>query len=73
MLFARQSKGCLEDEAIDVVIPFKISLLFLLLLLIKVRHHVRDLNVGKSRIQIFGVHLNQDKRRIKRWNNQYFS
>lgn len=57
MLLPRESKGCLKDEVIDVVIPFKICLLFLLFLLIKVRHHVCDLNVGEFRIQVFGVHL----------------
>lgn len=60
MLLAWKSKGCLEDEAIDVVIPLEIGLLFLLLLLIKVWHHICDLNVGEFRIQVFGVHLDPD-------------
>lgn len=61
VLLARKRKGCLEDEVIKVVIPFKVRLLFQLLLLIKVRHHIRDLNVGKPRIQVFGVYLDPDK------------
>lgn len=64
MLLARKSKGCLEDEVIEVVIPFKVRLLFQLLLLIEVRQHVRDLNVGKPRIQVFGVYLDADKRDV---------
>lgn len=65
VLLAGKSKGCLEDEVTDVVIPLEVRLLFLLLLLVAVRHHVRDLNVGKFRIQVFGIHLNPNKHGIK--------
>lgn len=65
MLLARKSKRCLKYEAINVVIPLKIGLLFLLLFLIKVWHHICDLNVGESRIQVFGVHLDPDTHGIK--------
>lgn len=65
VLLPRESKGRLKDEAVDVVIPLEIRLLFLLLLLVEVRHHVCNLNVGEFRIQVFGVHLDTPFRRGK--------
>ena len=65
VLLARQSEGRLEHKAVDVVMSLKVRLLFLLLLLIEVGHHVGDLDVGEPGVQVFRVHLRPNTHSIE--------
>ncbi len=57
MFFPRKREGRLKDEATDVVMVLKVGLLLLLFLLIKIRHYVGHLDVGKSGVQVFRIDL----------------
>lgn len=57
MFFPRKREGRLKDKAIDVVMALKVGLLLQLLLLTKIRHYVGHLDVGKSGVQVFRIHL----------------
>lgn len=57
MFLSRKCEGRLEDKALDVVMLLKVSLLLQLFFLVKIRHYVGHLDVGKSGVQFFGINL----------------
>lgn len=57
MFFSRKSEGRLKDKATDVVMVLEVGLLLQLLLFIEIRHYIGHLNVGKSGVQVFRIHL----------------
>lgn len=57
MFFSWKRERSLKHKAADVVVSFKVCPFVVLLLFIKVGHHICHLDVGKLGVQVFRIHL----------------